>query len=647
MMKVSSRKLVPILLTITMIWCGMVGFVRAQEFLKTPDGVIAEGVTSIPNFLASRFQTAISTDGQRFIGWTADRKAIIGRDRDYFFQYGITSERIPVDLNLKSGTVPTFSPTVNEQVAYLNDSNGNEIYQLFLRDIASKKTLQLSKQDEVERVGSFLWLANGRELVFTNHKKKENVTEVIVVSVDGKETRLLTAYPSETLYLTATAAGRIILRDYLPGFKSKLIAFDIKSGLRTQLTDGGAFEDSVQISPDAASVWFLGTRNSNEQKLTRYSFASGKTTQFSNGPNFIEDFAVSPNQKLVALKVVDSASEELRMFRLIDDRLSEEIRFGDSNRGGVIGRIEWRDNDEFGFDFQTPDRPSEMRVIKIASKDLQVWGKSQSPVSNLSDVEVKQIHWPSFDGTRISGFMMTPGNVIRESGLPVLIDIHGGPTARHKPDFSARDLFFATELSFAMVFPNIRGSSGFGKDFEDLDNGAKRGDAVQDILTLLDWIKKQPGLDSKRVFLRGSSYGGFIALAAGLKAKGQIKGIIAEYPLISIREDVLKNSGNIRELWESEYGRLDDELVMSKVESLSLLNADLSKWEIPVLFAVGKNDTRISPLSVQKVKDRLEANGVRVGMVESSREGHGFTDYETFRFWISAQLTFLKTEAVE
>ena len=70
-------------------------------------------------------------------------------------------------------------------------------------------------------------------------------------------------------------------------------------------------------------------------------------------------------------------------------------------------------------------------------------------------------------------------------------DIHGGPTARHKPDFSARDLFFATELNFAMVFPNIRGSSGFGKEVEDLDNGAKGGDAVQDVMALVESYKYQ------------------------------------------------------------------------------------------------------------------------------------------------------------
>jgi dipeptidyl aminopeptidase/acylaminoacyl peptidase len=99
---------------------------------------------------------------------------------------------------------------------------------------------------------------------------------------------------------------------------------------------------------------------------------------------------------------------------------------------------------------------------------------------------------------------------------PVIISIHGGPEAQFRPGFLGRSNYFINELGVAMIFPNVRGSAGFGKTFLKLDNGMKREDSVKDIGALLDWIAEQPDLDASRVGISGGSYGGYMTLASAV-----------------------------------------------------------------------------------------------------------------------------------
>src|SRR5262249_60533323 len=102
------------------------------------------------------------------------------------------------------------------------------------------------------------------------------------------------------------------------------------------------------------------------------------------------------------------------------------------------------------------------------------------------------------------------------------IEIHVGPDNQARPEFNGPDNYFVSELGIAKVYPNIRGSAGYGKTFSRLDDGYKRDDAVKDIGALLDWIKAQPYLDADRVMVTGGSYGGYIPLLVSPKQQNAI-----------------------------------------------------------------------------------------------------------------------------
>src|SRR6201982_3260838 len=139
--------------------------------------------------------------------------------------------------------------------------------------------------------------------------------------------------------------------------------------------------------------------------------------------------------------------------------------------------------------------------------------------SHLPEPEL--IHWKSWDGRAISGFLYRPPEKFT-GPRPTMILIHGGPEGQFRPDFRGTSNYFLNELGMALIFPNVRGSTGYGKTFLALDNGMLREGSYRDINSLLDWIAQQPSLDAKRVLVTGGSYGGFMTLAVATNYNDRI-----------------------------------------------------------------------------------------------------------------------------
>src|SRR5262249_42978615 len=142
------------------------------------------------------------------------------------------------------------------------------------------------------------------------------------------------------------------------------------------------------------------------------------------------------------------------------------------------------------------------------------WTSSEAGgLDSRTFVEPRRVEYPSFDQRKIPAFVYSPSSRKFPGPRPVLIDIHGGPEGQTRPGFIGRLNYLVDELGLVLIFPNVRGSSGYGKTYLRLDNGKQRADAVKDIGALLDWIAQQQDLDKSRVGVIGGSYGGFMSLA--------------------------------------------------------------------------------------------------------------------------------------
>ena len=259
-------------------------------------------------------------------------------------------------------------------------------------------------------------------------------------------------------------------------------------------------------------------------------------------------------------------------------------------------------------------------------------------VSGLRAPEL--VKWPSFDKRTISGYLYRPH--ARFTGKrPVIINIHGGPEGQSRPGFQGRNNFYLNELGVAIIYPNVRGSSGYGKTFLDLDNGTKREESVKDIGALLDWIAAQPDLDADRVMVTGGSYGGYMTLAVSVHYADRIRCAI-DVVGISNFNTFLKNTEDYRrDLRRVEYGDERDPKMAAFLEGISPLN-HAEKITKPLFIVQGGNDPRVPASEAVQMKDRIKEKGGTVWFLMANDEGHGFRKKGNSDFQFYATIAFVR-----
>lgn len=201
--------------------------------------------------------------------------------------------------------------------------------------------------------------------------------------------------------------------------------------------------------------------------------------------------------------------------------------------------------------------------------------------------------------------------------------------------------YFIDELGITVIQPNVRGSSGFGKTFLDLDNGFKREDSVKDIGALLDWIATQPDLDARRVLVSGGSYGGYMSLAVATHYADRIAGAIDAVGISHFVTFLETTESYRRDLRRAEYGDERDPKMREFLHNISpLTNAD--KIKKPLLVVQGRNDPRVPYTEAEQIVATARKNGATVWYLRAENEGHGFARKENADFYFYAQVRFMQ-----
>ncbi len=238
--------------------------------------------------------------------------------------------------------------------------------------------------------------------------------------------------------------------------------------------------------------------------------------------------------------------------------------------------------------------------------------------------EPQVIHYPTFDS--VDGVRrMVPAVIVQprapgEGNRPVVIDIHGGPTDQSFAMVSPIDPVLFGRAT--VIRPNVRGSTGYGKTYESLDDGPRREDAVRDIGALLDWIATQAEFDSSRIAVTGGSYGGYMTLATLVHYSDRLRcGIelfgISDFPAFLNESE----HGHYPEAQRGEYGDWRDERVRTFLASISPA-ARADQIRVPLMIYQGANDVRVKPAQSRSMAARIRSGGGRVTYLEVPNEGH-------------------------
>jgi dipeptidyl aminopeptidase/acylaminoacyl peptidase len=300
-----------------------------------------------------------------------------------------------------------------------------------------------------------------------------------------------------------------------------------------------------------------------------------------------------------------------------------------------------RNNRDLGFSVANSRSPSDVYSLDTKTGKLDRWTHSETGGLNTSALpEPELVRWKSFDGRTISGFLYRPG--ARFTGRrPVIVNIHGGPEAQFRPGFLGRNNYFLNELGIAMLFPNVRGTSGYGKTFLTLDNGLKREDSYKDIGALLDWIKTRPDLDGDRIMVTGGSYGGHMTLAVATYYPDKIRCAVDVVGISNLATFLEHTEAYRRDLRRVEYGDERDPKMREFLERTAPVN-NVQKITHPLFIVAGKNDPRVPVTESEQMVAALKRNGVPVWWLMAKDEGHAFAKKKNADFQFYATVRFVE-----
>jgi dipeptidyl aminopeptidase/acylaminoacyl peptidase len=309
---------------------------------------------------------------------------------------------------------------------------------------------------------------------------------------------------------------------------------------------------------------------------------------------------------------------------------------------GDVERLVWHENSrDLAFSIDSAQSPSDAYSLDVSTKTLTRWTETTVPGLDATAFRSAQpIAWASFDKRRIGGFIIRPPAKFTGK-RPVIVSIHGGPEGQARPGFIARWNYFLDELGIAIVFPNVRGSTGLGKTFVALDNGMRREDSVRDIGALLDWIGRQPDLDASRVLIEGGSYGGYMALAVATHYGNRIAGTIDVVGIANFVSFLENTESYRRDLRRVEYGDERDPKMRAFLERISpVSNAD--RISAPLFVVHGRNDPRVPYTEAEQIVAAAQKNGVPVWYLLADNEGHGFVRKANADYLFYAMAEFVR-----
>jgi dipeptidyl aminopeptidase/acylaminoacyl peptidase len=596
--------------------------------------IVTEGAPPPDPILADKLNAYLNVRSADVVDWTADGKGLIISTR-----FGETAQlhRVAGPLGYRQqltfasepiGNAETRPNTANE-LLYVWNKGGAENYQFFLLNLATGQSTLVT--DGKFRNESPLWNHKGDKLAFSSVRRDGRNGDIYVTTIKDAAVAspLLAEEGSWSPVAFSQDDSKLLVRRYVSIAQSYLAVVDVATGSKTPLKTA---QDRVALAgigftADGKGAFITSDEGSEHVRLGLYDLQSGQTRWLTNDPAWgVEGAQLSADARRLAYIINEGGWSRLA---LLDAQTLTPTPLPDLPKG-VIGGMKFSpDGKRLALSLSQPSRPSDAYVIDIETKSLTQWTKSETGGLNPERfTDAQTVSFPTFDKVNgkprpIPAFLYLPKNAPTGAKLPVIISIHGGPEAQSRPGFSAIAQFWANELGAAVLYPNIRGSDGYGKTYLALDNGFKREDSIKDIGALIDWVGAQPNLDKNKIVVAGGSYGGYATLAAMTHYNAKLAGGASTVGISNFITFLEATAEYRRDLRRPEYGDERDPKMRAFLQKISPLTnvANISK---PMLIIQGKNDPRVPVGEAEQMVAAIRKNGGEVWYVMATDEGHGF-----------------------
>ncbi len=541
--------------------------------------------------------------------------------------YRLTAEGWPYQLSTFEDGIDFFTLSYNGELAIVGASiGGSEQSQLYLMDTKTGRTLQLTSFEDIQ-LGSVAWARDDRSIYYRSNE--ENGQDFFLYNMDidagvaqkifGDTTGAVRGY--NAIFDISQDGTKMVVGNFTSNVNNDLYVLDLPTGEYKKLNDDDkdVYYGSVTIMPDNETIWL--TCNNNDDGIQRLA----KTTVSSGKIEWVNDGWIDPAREIDAFGF---SRDYKKMYAAINTDGFIRAQFRDAETleelpspplDGIITLGGSDKNGNVYFSFNGPTR----------APDVWKWNPFTQELTQLTfsiyagiDREIFQqptlVRYKSFDGLEIPAFLYLPPNYVEGTEIPFIVHAHGGPESQYQPYF-LRNVQYLLLNGYGILAPNPRGSSGYGREYLNLDNYQNRKHSLMDYKAGVEYLIERGYTKPGMIGIRGGSYGGYVVL-----------GMITEYPeMFSAAIDIvgianfktfLENTRAYRRaLRESEYGPLSDPEFLTSISPIHKADQIVT----PLLVVHGVNDPRVPIGEARQIIAAVQANGGTVDSLIFADEGHG------------------------
>jgi dipeptidyl aminopeptidase/acylaminoacyl peptidase len=551
-------------------------------------------------------------------------------------------------------TSPTWSPD-GKWIAYMSDYEGDEQWDIFLVSPKTGQVLNLTNTREIAEEYP-AWSSDGRYLAYMVKPKTSSVFEIDVYDTvlrDVKHVTTGTAPDRMNVSPIWSADGAFIVytQEQAKGTDSNVFMEEVANAQSTLLTphEGEKTYSANDVSPDGKTVLITSNAADGYNNVGLLDIASKKIHWVTQGKWEISGENFSPDGKLVTYTANVDGNTNIYLY----DVAARKSHALDLPKGVnfMAGRPSsfTRDGRRMLYVHNGPTAPGDLWVYDLTeakgkgkSKGNSVRAGATAPRSIVEQnlqlthslvggvrpedmVEPALVHYPSKDGKwTISAFVYVPYNLPRNGQHPAIVYVHGGPTAQTVNSFN-RFVQYMANQGYIVIAPNYRGSTGYGKEFQQADLFDMGGGDLQDVLGAAEWIKQTGYVDPKKLILMGGSYGGYMTMMGVTKAP---EIWAAGVPIVPFVNWVTEIQNEDPVLQQSDLATMGDpEKNKALYEDRSPIHF-VDRIRAPLYLLAGGNDPRCPKSEAQQVVDAVKKRGGVVEYKVYENEGHGFAKVE-------------------
>ncbi len=613
--------------------------VSAQDFATKPAALVADQIPGIPLEIVEKTRPYMEFRTARFVDWDPETRAMLVSTR-----FADTSQlhRVARPLGIREQLTFANEPVRTASYApdgssllFQKDAGGNEVNQIFALDSGRIKMLT----DGKSRNSLGPWSSSGKLVAFGSNRRTGLYNDIYLMDPAKPE--------GATMLVASTGGGwfpidfspddkQILVFNYVSVTDNQLYLINIANGTSRRLTDSNrpVAYNGLKFAPDG-QLWAASDDGSDVQRLGIVNLETAIFEPIVDEENWdIDSFDISRDGRWLAFEVNEAGRSVLKFYDMKNGR----TRTVSSLPAGVISGLKFAPWGDLGLTLNSNRTGSDAYSISPETLAITRWTKSETGGLDTADnVMPELITINSFDGEEMSGYLYRPDADRHKGRRPLIINIHGGPEGQATPRFLGRNNYLINELGIAIFYPNVRGSTGFGKRFVALDNGPfRREDSVRDIGAFLEKLRRDRRIDGKRIAVTGGSYGGYMTLASMLRYGKQLKAGLEVVGISNFVTFLENTKAYRRDLRRVEYG---DERVPEQRAKLEEISPLLRAGEInlPLMVVTGANDPRVPASEADQLIEAVRDKGRPAWHLLARNEGHGFRKKANadYQFWAS------------